>query len=292
MYAECSFAPIRSYEEAFRTFVPKLEDFYKNPAAYRLEPFRIFGNLYYVGDRKVCMHLVDTGDGLILFDTGYGHTTHLILESIRRLGFDPQELRYIIQSHGHFDHFGSTDELRRLYGCRVFMSRADTELLRRNPDLALVRLGPVKYGEIAWPDTELDDGDVITLGNTSIRCVLAPGHTYGTMAFFFNVTDGIRTLRAGYYGGVGTLTMYRQYCLDMGIPAGKSEAMRQSIRRLQDEPVDILLGNHPSQNCTLEKREWMLAHPEKENPFLNPQAWQIFLEALERHRQAFDAAGN
>ncbi len=291
MYEECRFAPIRSYREAFDSFVPKMQNFYENPSDYKMEPFQIFGNLYYVGDKKVCMHLIDTGDGLILFDTGYGHTTHLILESIRKLGFDPQDLRYIIQSHGHFDHFGSSDELRRLYGCKVFMSGVDTRLLRKNPELALVHLGPMRYGKIAWPDEEPEDGDVITLGNTSIRCVLAPGHTYGTMAFFFDVTDGSRTLRAGYYGGVGTLTMYRQYCLDMGLPEGKSEAMRQTVLKLWDEPVDILLGNHPSQNCTLEKRAWMLEHPTEKNPFINPEAWHIFLSELEKHRQKFDEAG-
>lgn len=291
MYAECKFAPIRSCEEAFEKFVPALKDFYTKPADYREEPFRIFGNLYYVGDKKVCMHLVDTGDGLILFDTGYKHAGHMLLESIRALGFDPHDIKYIIHSHGHFDHFGPSNDMRKMFGCKVYMSRVDTELLRKNPDLALLHLGPMQFDEIAWPDVELDDGDVITLGNTSIRCVLAPGHTYGTMAFFFDVTDGSKTRRAGYYGGVGFLTMYRQYCLDMGLPVGKSEAMRQSILKLWDEPVDILLGNHPGQNCTLEKREWMLAHPEQ-NPFINPQAWHIFLSELEKKRQEFDAAGN
>ena len=52
-------------------FLNNLKDYYQHPAKYYMEPFRMFGNLYYVGDRKVCSHLIDTGDGLILFDSGY-----------------------------------------------------------------------------------------------------------------------------------------------------------------------------------------------------------------------------
>ena len=290
MIPQSKYGAIMPYETAFERFVPSLFPFYENPAPYALEPFQIFGNLYYVGDQKVCMHLIDTGDGLILFDCGYGQTTEMIEESIRGVGFDPADVKLNIISHGHFDHFGSSNVLREKYGWKILMSRVDTDLLRENPRRALIHLGPCPEDEVCWPDAVLDDGEVVTLGNTSITCLLAPGHTYGTMAFFFDVTDGEQILRAGYYGGTGVLTMYDQYCLDYGMPVGKVSAMKKTIQRLLQEKVDITLGNHPAQNCTLEKRQWMLDHP-GENPFLNPDTWSIFLNILEERRQEFEDLG-
>ena len=64
MYQECKFAANDPYPQVEANFIPNLQDFYDNPEKYALAPFQIFGNLYYVGDKKVCMHLIDTGDGL------------------------------------------------------------------------------------------------------------------------------------------------------------------------------------------------------------------------------------
>ena len=266
-------------DAAEKNFVPGHLAFYGTAAKYFTEPFRIFGNLWYVGDKKVCSHLIDTGDGLILFDTGYRNATHLLLESIRRAGFDPADVKIIIHSHGHFDHFGGGNDFRLLFGSKIYMSRVDTELLRERPDRALTAWGPNPYEDICWPDAEIADGDHICLGNTDIRCVLAPGHTLGTMCFFFDVTDGKEKKRVGYWGGVGFLTVYRAYCRKFGLPEDKPERLLASIEKLWNEPVEIQLGNHPSQNCTLEKREWMLSHP-GENPFVNPDGWHIFLFTL------------
>ncbi len=290
MYSECNLGKTRTYAEVEGNFLQNHIDYYIDPSSYRIEPFKIFGNLYYVGDRKVCAHLIDTGDGLILFDSGYRHALHLLLESIRSLGFDPSDIRYIIHSHGHFDHFGGSCELRRMYGCKVMMSRTDTDLLREDPERALLCYAPQKYDEVCMPDIELNDNDVITLGNTSIRCILTPGHTGGTMTFFFDASDGEKTYKVGYMGGVGFLSIYKDYCKKYGLPLDMCQRLKESICRVWDEPVDIVIGNHPNQNCTIEKRLWMLENPEK-NPFINSEAWHIFLTALEKKRLEFESKG-
>lgn len=290
MYLECNLGSNKPYQEVMDAFLPNLKDYYANPHKYRMEPFQIFGNLYYVGDQKVCMHLIDTGNGLILFDSGYRHATHLLMDSILRLGYHPKDVKYIIHSHGHFDHFGGGNEFRALYGSRIMMSRVDTSLLREMPARSLTHLSPVPEEDICWPDVELEDGDIISLGNTNIRCLLAPGHTLGTMAFLFTVTDGSQTYRAGYLGGIGFLTVYREFCRKYGLPDNKCERMKESIQRLWKEPVDIVLGNHPHHNCTIEKRQWMLEHP-GQNPFINSKAWNIFLAALEKRRADFAEKG-
>ena len=276
------------YAQVEANFIPNLQDFYDNPDKYALEPFQIFGNLYYVGDKKVTSHLIDTGDGLILFDTGYGHTLPMQLHSIRALGFDPMDIRYIIHSHGHFDHFGSGNELRALTGAKVCMSGVDTRLLREKPERALIQWGPRPNDPVCWPDVELEDGDHIRLGNTDITCVLSPGHTCGTMTFFFDVTDGEKTLRAGYFGGAGLLTVYKDYCRKFDLPLNKSQMLADTLQKLKAYHVDVMLGNHPPQNRTLEKRQWMLDHP-GENDFLDPDAWLQFLEAQEERLRDFQS---
>lgn len=290
MYQESRIAYAPGYKPAFDRFVPNLTDFYRDPGSYQIEPFRIFGNLWYVGDRCVCMHLIDTGDGLILFDTGYRNAFPYLLESIRKAGFRKEDIRIVIHSHGHFDHFGGSIDMKHMWNPTIYMSKVDTELLREDPRRALVELGPMRFDEICWPDVTIEDGQEICLGNTRILCRLAPGHTWGTMAFFFTVYDGTETRRVGYWGGTGFLTMYRDYCRDMGLKEGKAEAMLQTIAMLRKEKVDITIGNHPGQNCTLEKREWMLSHPGT-NPFDNPASWPAFLSNVEEKCRYFIEKG-
>lgn len=287
---ECKMASNRTYRQVMDGFLPSLADYYADPAPYWMEPFQIFGNLYYVGDKKVCMHLVDTGDGLILFDSGFSHHYHGLIRGIKALGFSPCDIKIVIHSHGHFDHFGGGDRLRREYGAKIYMSEVDTELLRQMPERALMKFAPSKDDTICYPDITIRDGDVISLGNTSIRCQLSPGHTPGTMSFFFQATDGATTRNVGYLGGVGFLTLYREYLREYRLDPNMLDRLKETIIQLWDAPVDIFLGNHPGHNCTLEKRQYMLDHP-GENPFINPKGWQIFLRALETRRAEFERLG-
>ena len=71
-----------------------------------MKPFSIFGNLYFVGNADVGSYLIDTGDGLILIDTAYPTTRALLVQSIWEAGFNPGDIKYILHTHGHFDHFG------------------------------------------------------------------------------------------------------------------------------------------------------------------------------------------
>ena len=139
-------------------------------------------------------------------------------------------------------------------------------------------------------DIEIEDGDHIRLGNTDITCVLSPGHTCGTMTFLFDATDGEKKLRVGYFGGAGLQTMFKEHCRQFNLPLDRGQKMRDTLHKLLPLHVDIMLGNHPSQNRTLEKRQWMLDHP-GENPFLDSDAWLQFLDAQELRRQDFEAKG-
>lgn len=201
----------KEYFEIENGLVSGLSNYYTNPSLYYIEPFCILNNLYYVGDKQVCSHLIDTGEGLILFDAGYQHTIHLLIQSIWAAGFNPQNIKYLILSHGHFDHFGACNEFRALYGCKTFMSKADCDMLRQTPQAALLSMSPNPYAKLPIIDCEIEDGDIIKLGNTGIKCVLSPGHSPGTMSFFFNVEDNSKIYKVGYFGGTGFLTLYNDF---------------------------------------------------------------------------------
>ena len=79
----------------------------------RIEPFRIIGNVYFVGTYPASSHLIDTGEGLILIDTGYGPEGAFLMENIRTLGFRLEDIKIIIHSHGHYDHFTGVAALLR-----------------------------------------------------------------------------------------------------------------------------------------------------------------------------------
>jgi len=109
---------------------------------------------------------------------------------------------------------------------------------------------------------------------------LAPGHTPGTLAFFFDVTDGQRVKRAGCWGGIGAFTVYKAHNRNFGLPEDMCDRYIESAQKLKAEHVDIHLGNHTGDNRALEKCRQKLEDPASE-PFVNSDAWVQFLEKRE-----------
>lgn len=255
------------------------ERYYSTPSVMAIEPFRIADHLYYVGDKRVCVHLIETEEGLILIDSGYPCASHLVVDSIWRAGFDPKNVRWILHSHGHFDHFGVSDDFRILYGTKLAISAVDAQSLRDYPHRAHLDLGSKPYLKTPIFDRELQDGEIFRLGSTEIRCVLTPGHTAGVMSFFFNVTDGGKTYLAGTFGGAGTNALLLDQMTYNRDPLDRPQEMLRSIDRVIDEPVMIHLGNHPANNNTVGRREQQLR--EGGNPFIDGNSWRKFLTGLQ-----------
>ena len=124
-------------------------------------------------------------------------------------------------------------------GAKTFLGKEDVTYANGTEDLTWAKeLGTV-YHEAFEPDVLLSDGDIIALGNTKILCKAAPEHTPGTMAFFFNVTDGTQTLRAAMHGGVGRNSMQKAYLDKYGISYEAREKFIPAIDSMIDEKVDI-----------------------------------------------------
>lgn len=270
-----------TYEEKTRQYQQSHEREFAEAGRIYEAPFRIYGPLYYVGDRDVCVHLIDTGDGLLLIDAGFPENQALLVENIFRLGFDPKYVRWILHTHGHFDHLGASSLFRKLYGTELAISRVDAEYLKNQPETALGEWCATVTPKFAVPEEFqllLEDGEDYRFGNVTVHCRLVPGHTPGVMAFSFDVTEDGRTLRAGLVGGVGIYAVTRPFREHFGLRDSLPREMLAALRALREEHVDIHLGNHAENNDTLGKREKQLK--EGGNPFVDAAAWPAFLDGL------------
>lgn len=232
-----------------------------------IPPFRMAGNLYFVGTYAASSHMLDTGDGLILIDIGYAESADVVIDSLSILGYDVADVKYILLSHGHYDHSDGVPAIVARSGAKVFMFEADN-----------------KYLKGFTPDVYLHDGDVIRLGNTEILCLATPGHTEGTASFFFNITENGRTYRAGMFGGAGTKQLTKAYLDRHGLSYNLRGQFFRSVERLRGEHVDLFVGNHSWQNHTRENYEKSLTSAE--NPFIDPTRWGEFLDSVERKLEA------
>lgn len=238
------------------------------------EPTVIFGNLYFVGTKPASVHIVDTGEGLIMLDTGYQDSLYLVIDNIYRMGLDPHDIKYILLTHGHIDHFGAARAVKELSGAKIALGHEDREYANGTLDLSYAKELDMEFLETFEPDILLSDGDVIQLGNTSVRAVATPGHTPGAMSYFFNVSDGEEAFTAGLHGGMGINTLCREFLDKYSLPYTLREDFVRSMLRLSEERVDIFLGNHMQHNKTEQKAE-LLKKGDK-YAFVNGSEWNEY----------------
>src|SRR4026207_665093 len=165
-----------------------------------LEGFKIFDDLYHVGVGTVSTWLIPTSAGLIMIDSSQEPYVDHVLDNIRNLGFDPKDVKYVLIVHGHLDHFGGAARIKELSGARIGMVEADWKMVgdylaqqRANPPaLAPVQRAPQRDAK----DLGLKDGGVVTLGKTTVKVFVTPGHTPGSASFEFTVYDNGRPHKA------------------------------------------------------------------------------------------------
>ena len=156
---------------------PELGQWLVDPKAQTVEPHRAFDNVYYVGVRWVSAWLVKTSDGAALLDTLHEPFGDLLISNIRKVGVDPADIKYVLMTHGHFDHVGGAYKLKPLTKARFVMTQTGwTEAIAA----ARASQGTPRQWTMIEKDMVVKDGDVITLGDTSVGVYEAPGHTFGT----------------------------------------------------------------------------------------------------------------
>lgn len=276
-----------SMEQDYRAYLQRRADLagtrfgpiWLNQESRYVRPFQVFGNIWYVGDSWVCVHLIDTGDGLLLIDSGNCGATAMLVQAIWEAGFNPADVKWIIHSHGHLDHIGGALFFKRMFGTKLYLGEPDAVMFRERPWISAIQDTNDDCDALFEPDYAIKEGDVLTFGNTTMTFFLVPGHTEGCIAAFFDATDGDRTVRCGYYGGFGFNTLQKDYLIEIGDPEYRARQIYlDSLRKVRGQKVELFLGNHCINNDTLDRRRRQIENPEGSNPFIDDQAWTEYLD--------------
>jgi metallo-beta-lactamase class B len=194
-------------------------------------PVKLFDNVYSVGVQTVCAFLIPTNAGLVLVDTTYPETADIILDNIRKAGFDPANVRYIFSTHAATDHYGSAGRIKQVApAARIGMPAPDWEEAEQQMK-ALPSSSPlVRFSR----DLVITDGQTLTVGETTFKFYVLPGRTPGSLGIEYQARDGNRTYRAFHTGAYGT-------------PQPRwGEAYLKSIARIKTlGPFQVWLPNHP-----------------------------------------------
>src|SRR6266550_7424137 len=165
------------------------------------EPFRIAGNLYYVGANDVTSFLITGPEGHVLIDGGYPGTAPIIMESIAKLGFKITDVKVLLNSHAHFDHAGGLAELQKASGAELWISEGDADVVAAG-GAGDPSLGPFSFVSyfplLRYPAPRVDhrfkDGAQIRVGPVELTAHVTAGHTPGCTSWSFPVRDGKREL--------------------------------------------------------------------------------------------------
>lgn len=243
-----------------------------------IKPGKVFENIYFVGIRSASTHIIDTTDGLILIDPGYPETLWIVLDNIKELGFNPMDIKIILMSHGHIDHAGATKELALITGAKTYIGKEDYEMAIGKEMSSYARSSQEREKIAFNPDILLSDGDIVSLGDTNVLCLETPGHTKGTISFFFDVTKNGKVYKAGMHGGVGTNTLTKSFLEKFNLPFENREIFLKSLEYASTQKVDIFLGNHVGNNNTEEKL--IRVANGDEFAFYTPHEWPEFLNRI------------
>jgi metallo-beta-lactamase class B len=215
------------------------------------EPFQIFDNLYYVGPQTASTYLIKTDQGLILIDPTYDWAAQMVLGNIRKMGFNPTDIKYILITHGHWDHTSGVYALQKATGARVGMAAADWDIYE-TPQ-------PAHPYPTIPRDLIYKEGDALKLGNTTIHFHVTPGHTPGCLSMEYTVYDHGTAYEALSLGGTG-----------FNFPAEWTKPYIQSMQRMRALPnVRVLLPDHPQINDVLELGDALKTRaPGAPNPFV------------------------
>ena len=226
-------------------------------------PGQAFDNLYYVGAAWVSAWVLKTSEGLILIDAlnNKKEAADLIEGGMRRLGLDPAQIRYVLVTHGHGDHYGGAQMIAERYRARVVASEIDWKMMETG----------LEFDSKMWDrppqrDIAIKDGDTLTLGDTTVRFVITPGHTLGTISPVFDVRDGGRVHKAMIWGGTSFNFGRDMVRLDGYI--AQTERMRELTARWG---IDVPLSNHPGYDGTVAKLKARASAPAGTNPFVSGQ---------------------
>lgn len=239
-------------------------------------PFRIIGDVYYVGASDIASYLIVTSKGLILLDSGLRETVPQVTANIATLGFKLADVKILLNSHAHYDHAGGLAELKRLTHASLAASAEDAALMARGGK------GDFSFGdtlsyEPVQADRILKDGDRVELGGVTLTAHLTPGHTKGCTTWTMRVTDAAGPHDVLFMCGLSLL----DYPLvnNPNYPNIAAD-FTHSFEVLKSLPCEVFLGAHGQYYGLQAKIGRMRAHAPG-NPFIDPQGCRKYIDGAE-----------
>jgi len=255
-------------------------------------PFRIVGNVYYVGTYDLATYLITTPQGHILINSGLGETVQEIKTGVEQLGFKMREVKILTATHAHFDHVAGLAELQRMSGAQVVMSVQDAEVIESGGK-ADFRWGEDSdtWFEPVKVDRRLNDRDKIELGGMTLTAHIHPGHTKGATSFIFEVRENGKTYRVG----IMNMASINPGVRVSGMPKFPdiAQAYARTFNDQKATRIDVFLSSHASQ-FDLHKK-YKAGDPYDPERFVDPQGYLAAVEALARtyrDQLAKDGSGN
>lgn len=245
----------------------------------RLPPFRIAGNLYYVGSKDLASYLVTTPKGNILINSDLEANVPMIQASIEKLGFKFRDTKILLISHAHWDHDAGSAKVKKLTGAKYMVMDADVPVVESGGKADFQYGGnPTMLYPPAKVDRVLHDCDRVTLGDTTLVAHLTAGHTKGCTTWTMQETVAGKTYNIVIVGSPNVNPGYRL----VGNTAYPKIAQdyERGFRVLQSLPCDIFLGAHGGYFGLEEKYPRMKEGDA--NPFIDPAGYKNFVAEKER----------
>ncbi len=248
---------------------------------------KVFDNVYAIGNSGTTVYVLRTSAGLLMIDAlgaGDAESTKAQLESqllpgFQKLGLDPAQVKVVLVTHGHADHYGGSAYFQERYGAKVYVSPADWAVMENGAARAGGRGATRPPTPLPKHDADIVDGTPIVLGDLSLTPVAVPGHTPGSMAFIFPVTDNGQRHTAALFGGAwltpGILS-------DQALQTFLASAVRFKAATASAN-VDVLLQNHMLMDPIQPKLDALAGRkPGGANPFVVGTAeYQKFVGVME-----------
>jgi metallo-beta-lactamase class B len=211
------------------------------------QPFKLFGNSYYVGTHGLSSVLITSDQGHILIDGDLAESAPLIRHHIEQLGFKLKDIKLIVNSHAHFDHAGGIAELQKLTGARVAASPWAKATLdsghsdKQDPQFSKV----LPIAPLEKKAQVIHDGEQLNVGELHITAHFTPGHTPGGTTWTWRSCEGERCLNLVYADSLNAVSAEGfRFSGDPNYPHA-AEDLRGSIKTIAALPCDILVSAHP-----------------------------------------------
>lgn len=244
------------------------------------EPFRIAGNLYYVGANDAAAFLLTGPEGHVVLDGGYPGTAPMIMASIAKLGFDVRDVRVLINSEPHFDHAGGLAALQRASGAELWASEASAGALASggdDPDIVLPLRALIRTGILRYPAARVDhrfrDGDTVRVGPIALTAHVTGGHTRGCTSWSFPVREGARVLNVVSACSLIVLG-------GMRYPEQGAD-LERSFRVLRSLPADVWVTSHARLWGRYRKFVARDTAKSPADPFIDPEGYRAYVDTAE-----------